>query len=448
MQVSIEKTSGLERRLTVGVSAEEVDEKVTAKLQESARSVQLSGFRPGKVPFKVVRQRFGAGVRQEVVGEVVNRSFYEAISQEDVRPAGQPDIEEIKNEQGKDLEYVATFEVYPEIELVDLASISVAQPVVDISEEDTDKVIQSIRQQRASWEEVDRAAAEQDRVNIDYRGTRDGQEFEGGQAEGSDLVLGSGRMVHGFEDAITGMSAGEEKTVPLTFPEDYQAEDLKGAAVEFYIKVNSVNEQQFPELDDELFAQFGVKEGGEEAFRKEVLSNMERELGRAIKAKVKGRMFKALSDLHDIEVPKALVGSEIAGLRQQMVSQFGAGQQFDASIFPDELFFAEAERRVTLGLLVAEITRFAELEVDADKVRVQIEEMAATYDQPDQVVQYYYSNEQALNGVQSAVMEEQVVDYLTSCAQVSDEPASYEDALKPDEPDEPETPDEPKSDDD
>ena len=431
MQVSIEKTSGLERRLTVGVAAEEVDEKVTAKLQESAKTIRLAGFRPGKVPLKVVRQRFGAGIRQEIVGEVISRSFYEAITQEDVRPAGQPDIEPVKDEAGQDLEYIATFEVYPEIELKDFSSISISRPVAEIADDDVNNVIESIRKQKATWAEVERAAADADRVNIDYTGTRDGEVFEGGEAEGSELVLGSGRMVPGFEDAIIGMSASEGKTVALTFPEDYQAEDLKGAEVEFKIKVNSISEQQLPELNDELFAQFGVKEGGEEKFREDVRNNMNRELGAATKAKLKSRLFKALTDIHEIEIPKALVTSEIGVLRQQMLSQFGGAQQFDASIFPDELFSGEAEKRVTLGLLVAEITKAAELEVDSDKVRARIEDMASTYDEPEQVLQYYYSNEQALNGVQSSILEDQVVEYLVEQAEVNDEPVSYEDALKP-----------------
>ncbi len=431
MQVSIEITSGLERRLTVGVPAEEVDDKVVAKLQESAKTIRLPGFRPGKVPIKVVRQRFGAGIRQEVVGEVINRSFYEAITQEELRPAGQPDIEPIKDETGQDLEFVAIFEVYPDIELQDFSSISVSRPVAEINDDDVDKVVENIQQQKSTWEEVTRAAADKDRANIDYTGTKDGEAFEGGQADGSDLVLGSGRMVPGFEDGIIGMSAGEEKILALTFPEDYQSEDLRGAEVEFKIKVNSVNEQVVPELNDELFAQFGVTEGGEEKFREDIRNNMGRELAAATAAKTKSRLFKALGEIHEIDKPKALIANEISTLKQQMLSQFGGGQQFDASIFPDDLFSGEAEKRVTLGLLMAEITKQAELEVDADKVRERIEEMASTYEDPEQVLQYYYSNEQALNSVQSSVLEDQVVDHLLATVQVTDEALSYEEALKP-----------------
>ncbi len=442
MQVSIEKTTGLERRLTVGVPAEEVDKEVTARLQKATGTVRIAGFRPGKVPFKVVRQRYGVGVRQEVVGEIVNRSFYDAVMQQDVRPAGQPNIEPTRDEPGFDLEYVATFEVYPDIELKDFSSIKIARPAAEVTADDVEKMIQEVRRQRATWVKVERAAAMQDTVNIDYRGTRDGEEFAGGQGAGSDLLLGSGRMIAGFEDAIAGMSAGDQKTVALTFPDDYHDEGLQGAQVEFQITVNSVSERQLPELDDELFAQFGVTEGGEERFREDVRKNMERELAKAIKNKTKNRLFKALSELHQVDVPQALVKNEIAALRQQMLSQFGGAQQFDSSIFPDDLFAGEAGGRVALGLLIAEIVKVKELEVDADKVRAQIEEMAATYEQPEQVLQYYYSNEQALNSVQSAVLEEQVVEYVLSLASVTDEPATYQEVLKPDPREEPSVEDE------
>lgn len=441
MQVSVEKTSVLERRLTIGVAAAEVDEQVQVKLKESAGQVRLPGFRPGKVPLKVVQQRFGKGIRQEVVGEVISRSFYEAISQEELRPAGQPDIEPIKDEAGKDLEYAATFEVYPEIELKDFSTIEIAKPVAEITDEDVVKTIANIREQRGSWVAVERAAADGDQVNIDYKGTRDGEAFEGGSAEGSDLILGSGRMIPGFEDAIVGMSAGEDKVVALTFPDDYNTEALQGANVEFNIKVNTVSERQLPELNDELFAEFGVSEGGESAFRAEVRDNMQKQLDTATRAKLKFRLFKALEDMHEFEKPKALISSEIAAVKQQMLSQFAGGQPMDSSLFPDDLFAPEAEKRVTLGLLIAEIAKTAELEVDDDKVRARIEELAASYEQPQQVLQYYYTNEQALNGVQSAVMEDQVVEYVLTQVQISEQAVSYAEALQPDAPEEPESED-------
>ena len=433
MQVSIETTSGLERRMTVGVPAKEIDSEVAQRLQKASQTVRIDGFRKGKIPAKVIKQRFGPGVRQEVVGEALSRTFYEAVTKEELRPAGQPAIEPIKDEEGADLEYIATFEIYPEISLQDFAKISIARPVATISDEDLTDMVANLRQQRASWDAVERAAADGDQVNVDYNGTQSGEEFPGGTAESSDLVLGSGRMIPGFEDGIVGLSAGDEKTIALSFPDDYHAEELRGAAVEFAVKVNTVNEQTLPELNDEFYQQFGVKDGGEEKFHEEIRSNMKRELETAIKNKVKSRLMTQLQDLHSIDIPKALLGSEIQALRQQMLGQFGgSAQQMDMSIFPDELFADEASKRVALGLLMAEIVKVAEITVDNDKVKAFIEDRAASYDDPEQVIQYHYSNEELLNSVQSAVMEEQVVEHVLSLAAVAEEATDYKGALTPD----------------
>ncbi|MBQ0721153.1 MAG: trigger factor [Gammaproteobacteria bacterium] len=432
MQVSIETTSGLERRMTVGVPAEEIDKEIAQRLQKASQTVRIDGFRKGKIPAKVIKQRFGAGVRQEVVGEVLSRTFYEAVTKEELRPAGQPAIEPVKDEEGADLEYIATFEVYPEISLQDFSQISLSRPVATVSDEDLTDMVENLRKQRANWDVVERAAADGDQVNIDYKGTQNGEEFPGGTADASDLVLGSGRMIPGFEDGVVGLSADEEKTISLTFPEDYHAEDLRGAAVEFAVKVNAVKEQTLPELNDEFYEQFGVKEGGEEKFLVEIRSNMERELETAIKNKVKSRLMNKLQALHTIETPKALLTNEIQALRQQMVGQFGGAQQMDMSIFPDELFADEAGKRVSLGLLMAEIVKVAEITVDNDKVKAFIEERAASYDDPEQVIQYHYNNEELLNSVQSAVMEEQVVEHILGLADVAEEATDYKGALTPD----------------
>lgn len=435
MQVSIESTSGLERRLKVEVPAERIDEAVNARLQKEAKTIKINGFRKGKVPFKVVKQRYGKYVRQEVMGEVVSQSFYEAVSQEKLRPAGQPSFEPLKGEEGENLEYVATFEVYPEIAIGDLSKIEVAKPVAEVTDEDIDKMITVLREQQSKWEAVERAAEDGDQVNIDFTGTKDGEEFQGGKSEGFNIVIGSNQMIPGFEDALVGMSAGEEKTVPLTFPEDYHAEELKGAAVEFAIKVNGVSKRELADLNDDFFAAYGVSEGGEEKFREEVRSNMERELKNAIKNKLKTRVMDQLFEMHDVELPKALVSGEIKALKQQMFQQYGGqAQNFDPSILPDDMFIAQAERRVALGLLVAEIIKAEEVKVDADRVRAQIEEIASTYEQPEQVVEYYYSQRQLLDGIQSAVLEEQVVERMLDKANVTEAKVSYEDAIKPDAP--------------
>ncbi len=434
MQVSIETTSGLERRLTVGVPAERVDSEVDSRLQKAAGNVRLPGFRPGKVPMKVMRQRFGTGVRQEVLGEVMSQSFQEAVVQEKLRPAGQPSIEPKSLEAGKDLEFVATFEVFPEVELAEMKDFVVEKPVASVTDEDVDRIIEVFRKQQGSWEEVERAAAEGDRVNIDYLGTRDGEAFEGGSAQGSDLELGSGRMIPGFEDGIIGMQAGEEKTLSLSFPEDYHAEELKGAAVEFAVKLNSVQALQLAELDEELFKLYGVEEGGEAQFRAEVSDNMSRELKNAIEGKVKQQVMDAVVAAHEsLEVPRALISREVDALRQQTFQQFGGagGQDLDLkSLLPDEMFAENAERRVKLGLVLAEMISHYELKADADKVRATIEDMASTYQDPEEVINWYYSNQQQLESIQSKVLEDEVVEKLLENAQINDKECSYQEAIE------------------
>ena len=435
MQVSIETTSGLERRLTVGVPAQRVDSEVDSRLQKAAKNVRLPGFRPGKVPMKVMRQRFGAGVRQEVLGEVLSQTFQEAVVQEKLRPAGQPSIEPKNLEAGRDLEYVATFEVFPEVEVVELRGFEVEKPVAEVTEADIDNIIEVFRKQQGSWESVERVAEQGDKVNIDYAGTRDGEPFDGGSAEGSDLELGSGRMIPGFEEGIVGMKAGEEKTLQLTFPESYHNEELQGAQVEFKVTLNKVLEQVPADLDQELFSKYGVEEGGEEQFRHEVGENMARELKNAIQSRVKQQVMDAVADAHKmLELPKALVAQEVDALRRQMFQQFGGagGQDLDLkSLLPDEMFAENAERRVRLGLVMAELIDKLELKVDPDRVRQTIEEMASTYEEPEEVVNWYYSNQEQLSAVQSRVLEDQVVEKLLENANIVEKECSYQEAVNP-----------------
>lgn len=433
MQVSVETTSTLERRLTIGVPAERVEKEIAVRLQRAAQTARFPGFRPGKVPMKVVRQRFGEGVRQEVLGEVLNQSFIEAVQQEKLKPAGRPSIEPKSLEAGKDLEYTATFEVFPDLVLGDYSTIEVVKPVAEVTDADVEKMIDTLRKQQGTWEVVSRAAQSGDQANIDYVGTKGGEAFAGGSAEGNDLVLGSGRMIPRFEDAIIGMQAGEEKTVALSFPADYHNEELKGAAVEFKIKLNAAKEQKLAELNDELFSKFGVKDGGEAQFRKEVAENMARELKNATKNKIKSQVMDGVLKVHaELSVPNALVAEEIKGLRGQTVQQFGgqaAGIDF-ASILPDEMFREQAERRVRLGLVLNEIIAKENIKADAVAVRSAVEEIASTYEDPQEVIGWYYANRQQLQGVEAMVAEDQLVAFLLERAKVSEKSCNYEEALK------------------
>tara|TARA_B110000503_G_scaffold140265_1_gene230653 strand:+ start:2279 stop:3598 length:1320 start_codon:yes stop_codon:yes gene_type:complete len=432
MQVSIESSKGLERQLKIAVPADKIDQEVTGRLQKATKTVSIKGFRKGKVPLKVVKQHYGAGVRQEVIGEIVNSSFYEAIQQEELRPVGQPRIDDIKEAEGQNLEYLAIFEVYPEVKLADLSKVKVTRPVSDISADDVAKMIEVLRNQQATFDVVERAAEHSDQVNIDFVGTQKKEEFAGGSAEAQDLVLGSNSMIPGFEDGLIGASAGDDLVLKLKFPKDYHSEELKGKAVQFAVKVNSVSAKQMPEMNDEFFKLYGVDAGGEEKFREDIQANMERELLNALRTKVKNRVMDQLFTLNKVDVPAALVGNEITQLKQQMVQQFGGGQQIDLNMLPDEMFKEKAERRAALGVIVSEVVKVEELTPNEESVRARVDEIASTYEQPQEVVDYYYSKPELLSSVEAVVLEDQVTELVLSKAKVKDETLSYEDAVKPD----------------
>lgn len=430
MQVSIETTTGLERRLIIGVPAQRVDSEVEVRLQKAAGQVKINGFRPGKVPMNVVRQRYGLGVRQEVLGEVMSQTFYEAVQKEKLRPAGTPSIEPKRVDPGHDIEFVATFEVYPEIDIAEFSAISVEQPSAEIAEADIDDMIETLRGQQAKYEDAAKAAETGDQVIIDFVGTRNGEVFEGGSAQASPLVLGSNRMIPGFEDGIIGMSAGDTKTLALTFPADYHNEELRGAAVEFSVTVKAVKAKQLPALDADFFRLFGVEDGDATAFRKEVSENMQRELKSALRNKVKEQVMEGLLAANAFDVPKSLIRQEIDALRAQMLQQFGgAASQFDPSLLPDDMFRERAQRRVALGLLLAEVIKKSGIKSDANRVRTTVEELASTYQNPEQVVNWYYSNKQQLAGVESLVLEDMAVEKILESAKVAEKPSSYKDVM-------------------
>ena len=430
MQVSVETTSGLERRMTVGIPADRIENEVKKRLQQTAQRAKVDGFRPGKVPMSVIRKRFGASAHQEVIGEVIQSSFYEAVMQEKLNPAGAPSVEPKTMEEGKDFEYIATFEVYPEVALADFSAIKVERVESEVTDADVDTMLETLRKQNTRFEAVERAAQNDDQLTIDFVGKVDGEAFQGGTANDSNIVLGSGRMIPGFEEGLVGAKAGDSLTLNVTFPEDYQNLDLAGKAAEFDVTVKEV---AAPALHEEFFAQFGVNEGGIEGFRAEVRKNMERELKQAIKTKVKAQVMDGLLEINTVDVPKALLSNEIDRLREQAVQQFG-GANIQAGQLPAELFEEQAKRRVGLGLIVAEVVKQNEIEPDNDRVRAMIEELAAAYQEPEQVINWYYQNEQQLGEIQSVVLEEQVVDTVLQKAQVTDKKVAYEEAVKPAQP--------------
>lgn len=431
MQVSVETTSSIERQMTVTVPAEQIESDVDSRLKQTARTARIDGFRPGKVPMKVIKRRYGSGVRQEVLGEVIQRSFYEAVTQEKLKPAGGPSIEPKQAEVGEDFQYVATFEVYPEVALADFSAAEIVKETTEVSDDDVDEMVATLRKQQSGWNEVERAAADGDRVNIDFEGFKGGEAFDGGKAEAHELVLGSSTMIPGFEDGLVGKVAGDDVELNLSFPEQYHSEDLAGQEVSFKVKVNSVSGPELPELDAEFFSKFGIDEADIDGFKQEIAKNMAREVKQALRAKVKNLVLNELVKVNSVEVPKALVDGEVDRLRQQAVQQFGGGAEIDASALPAELFSEQAKNRVAIGLLVGEVIQTNELKADEDRVRSTVEEMAETYQQPQEVIDHYYGNPEQLAQVEALVLEEQVVDLLLGQANVTEQSVSYQDAIKP-----------------
>ncbi|CSC52668.1 trigger factor [Vibrio cholerae] len=414
MQVTVETLEGLQRRLNITVPAANIEDAVAAELRNIAKNRRFDGFRKGKVPMKMVAKMYGKAVRQDVLGEVMQRHFIEAIVKEKINPAGAPTFAPVEIGEGKDLVFTATFEVYPEVELKGLENIAVEKPAAEVTDADVAEMLETLRKQQATWKEVDEAAENGKRVSIDFVGSIDGVEFEGGKAENFPLEMGAGRMIPGFEDGIVGKTKGMEFVIDVTFPEDYHAENLKGKAAKFAIKVNKVEARELPELNDEFVARFGVAEGGVDALKAEVRKNMERELKQAIKARIKEQAIEGLVKENEIQVPSALIDQEINVLRQQAAQRFGGNVEAAAQL-PRELFEEQAKRRVVVGLLLGEVIRTHELKADEEKVKALITEMATAYEDPSEVVSYYEQNQQLMNNMRNVALEEQAVENNGPC---------------------------------
>ena len=430
MQVSVETTQGLERRLTITVSADSVDTAVKARLQQLAKTQRINGFRPGKVPVSVIKKRFGQAVRQEVAGDVMQRNFYEAIMKEKITPAGMPTFDMTKDVDGQDLEFVATFEVYPEVKVSGLDKIKVDKPVVEITDKDLDTMMKTLQTQHASWKEVKRKAKKDDKVTINFVGTIDGEEFDGGKAEDFPLELGKGRMIPGFEKPLVGAKTGDEVVSEVTFPDDYHAEALKGKNASFAITVTKVESLDLPKVDDEFSKLFGVEEGGVEALKAEVKKNMQRELDQTVKATVKENVIAGLLENNELDLPKALVDQEVDALRQQAKQRFeqqGKGGQVPE--LPADLFVDNAKRRVSIGLLLGEIIKDNKLEADEAKVTQLIETAASAYEDPQEVVEYYQSNAELKQQMQNLALEEQAIEAILEKAKVKEVKKAFDEIM-------------------
>ena len=436
MQVTSEAVSGVARRLNVSVPTSRVNEQFEARLKRTAKTAKINGFRPGKVPLNVVRREYGAGIYQEVVNDVIRDTVFEAIQQEKINAVGMPNIDKVENKDDA-LVYQATVEVYPEVEVNAFDALEIERKKSEVNDKDVDQMIENLQKQRAAWAETKGMAKKDMQVTFDFEGTVDGEKFEGGTAEDFKLVLGSGRMIPGFEDGIVGMKKGEEKVIDVTFPEDYQAENLAGKAAQFKITVKLVEKQKLPEIDAEFLKIFGLtEEEGVEKLKADVRKNMEREVMNGLRNQVKAATFDALVAANEVEVPAAMLSQEIDRQRQQMIQQFtqqfGAqgAQAFDSSMLPDDLFKEQAEKAVKLGVLVSKVLADAKIEVDPARVEAYINDMASSYEDPTEVIEYFKNDKQQRAQIEAVVLEDQIVDHILAAAKVTDTDVSYEELLK------------------
>lgn len=433
MDVSVENPGGLVRRMKVQIPAERVSEAVDAKVRRVGQHAKIPGFRPGKAPIKVLYQRYGDQARHEVVGELVQSAYPNALDQAELKPAGQPELDLGDVKAGEPLEFTASFDVYPDIELTGLDTISVEKPVTEITDADVDKTIDRIRDQNKTYAVVERESQDEDQIVIDYVGRIDGEAFEGGTGNATELVLGAQQFLPDLERALVGRKAAEQFDVDVSFPDDYGAKDLAGKTANFDVTVKSVAEAQLPELDEEFLKKVGIEDGGVDALKVKIRESLEQEKNNAVDSRVKTQVMDALHDANPIEVPASLVAQEIGRMRKEAMARMPEHMQDEdqaRKLMPDDSLRESAERRVALGLLIGEVIAEQSLELDQDRVQVKLDEVAAGYgDQADMVKQYYQSNPQLMQGLQAMVMEEQVVDTLLEKATVSDKPVDLDELL-------------------
>lgn len=425
MQVSVEAGDGLERKLTVQVPAETVEMEVNNRLNSLKNSARIDGFRPGKVPLNVIKQKYSGAILQEVASELMQSSFREALTQENLSPAGDPAIQAQDLVLGQVMEYTATFEIFPEIEIAPVADLPIEKVDATVENSDVDNMIEVLRKQRMDWSEVERASVDGDRISIDFVGTVDGEKFDGGSANDMPMVLGAGQMIPGFEEKLTGLKASAETTFKVPFPVDYAAKELAGKEAEFAVTVKKVEAPKLPEIDEAFAKAFGVESGDTEKLKSEIKDNMERELAKRLRTVLKTNVMDALVNVNNVEVPSAIVKQEAEALKQQ------AETQSPGSNSPLDVFIVDAKRRVQLGMILAEMAKISGLQLDAEMIKARIEEMAKDYDDPDEFVSYYMGNQELLRGVETLVMEDAVVDWIAGQAKITTKSSSFDELMNP-----------------
>jgi trigger factor len=427
MPNTIENLSQLERRLTMAVPVADIERQVDERLKKLARNVRMPGFRPGKVPLKIVVQQYGPQVRSEVTGDAVQKVFTDAVRDQNLRIAGYPRIERKEGAPEGELQFSATFEVYPEVGLGELAGVTIERPTLVVGDPEVDQTVEVLRKQRTRYDAVERAAAAGDRVTVDYTGTIDGAEFPGGKGADFAFVLGEGRMLPEFEAGVTGLAAGDERTIAVTFPADYQAKELAGKAASFAIGLKKVEAARLPEVDAEFARSLGVADGDLAKMRVEVRANVEREVKKRLGSQLKAQVLQALVDTTKLELPKALVDLElerlVAGARADLQAR---GLKMENVPIDPQLFESQAKRRVALGLIVAELVKRFDLVAKPEQVRRLVEEHAESYEQPTEVVKWFYTQPERLAEFEGLAVEENVIDWVLKHARVADKPVAFD----------------------
>jgi trigger factor len=430
MEATTAQANDLERRVDLSIAISNVEKEMEQRLKRMGKNMKMSGFRPGKVPFSIVKQQHGDQARHEVLSEELDRVFGEAVATQKMRVAGYPRIEPKVTESKTHLEFSAIFEVYPEITLGDTSTAEIERPVLEVSDAEIDKTLDILRKQRVSYVDTDRAAAVEDRVVIDFLGKKDGEPFQGGQATDYPFVLGQGMMLPDFEKAVEGAKVGESKTFDLAFPDDYHAKDLAGQTVQFEITVKQVQAPKLPEIDAEFAIGMGIADGDITKMRSEIEANLKREVKRRIEAKIKDQVMEALIKANPISLPSSLVEMEIQRLMQaarQDMEQRGM-KNADFPIQP-EWFTEQAKRRVTLGLILAELVKTEKLQATPEQVRAMVEETAQSYEQPEEIIRWYYAQPQRLGEVEGVAIESNVVEWVLSKAKVTDKAAAFDELM-------------------
>jgi trigger factor len=432
MQANLENLGTLERRLSVVLPMADIDREIDTRLKSLSRTVKMHGFRPGKVPLKVVAQQYGPQIRQEVLGDAIQRSFGEAVREQNLKVAGYPHFEpKPLNEGASAFEYSATFEVYPELPVADISTAALTRPQLSVGDPEVERTLEVMRKQRAAYEVVQRGAENADRVTMSYKGTIDGSEFAGGKADNQAIILGEGRLLGDFEAALRGMKAGDAKTFELRFPDDYHGKDVAGKTATFEVSVSEIAAPKLPEIDSEFAKSLGVVDGDVAKMRTEIKGNLEREVKTRLKSRVKEQVMQALLDATKVDVPKALVESEIERLRKfarQDLAARGIPVKDDTPL-PADMFEKQAQRRVNLGLILAEVVRAHQLQAKPEQVRAAVEEQAQSYENPQEVVRWYYQSPERLREIESMVLEDNVVEWALRTAKVDDKPIAFDELM-------------------